>query len=275
MLDAVQHAARFAGFHGLREDEFHVALGVRVDVVGPGDGADLDRKDVGKAHAVIVAQEHELTVGLDKAPAIGHAAILAAFFEAEDGAVRCVIAEDSHVAGFVEMRDAALLEQPAIELAGGGQFDEFTRHDENQLAARLQVADALFDEEQEEVAACVEQFRFQAFFRVDRDILKTDVGRVADDAVELLAERVGEKVANQRAFGGDAWVDLDADAIGLTGLQFVEEGAVTSRWLQRPPLVCAQVEHEGHHIGRREDLAELFDVARCHSDQKPLPGWAR
>ena len=137
------------------------------------------------------------------------------------------------------------------------------------------MADALFDEEQEKVAARVEQIRFQPFFRVDRDILKTDVGRVTDDAVELLAEREIEKVANQGAFWSDAGVDFDADAVGLAGLQLVEEGAVTGRRLQRPALVRTKVEHEGHHIGRRENLAELFDVARCHSDQKPLPGWAR
>jgi hypothetical protein len=92
------------------------------------------------------------------------------------------------------VRDAALLKKPGVQLLGGGQLDELARHDEDQFAARLQVADALFDEEQEEVAARIEQIRFQPIFRVDRNILKTHVGRVADDGVELLAERVIEEI---------------------------------------------------------------------------------
>ena len=35
--------------------------------------------------------------------------------------------------------------QPAIELAGGGQLDEFARHDEDEFAARIEVAHGLLD----------------------------------------------------------------------------------------------------------------------------------
>jgi hypothetical protein len=163
----------------------------------------LTVKDISEAHAVIVAQEHQLAIDLDKAPAIGHLAIHAAFFEAENGAVGRVFVKDPRVAGFVKMRDAALLVKPGVQFLGGGQLDELARHDEDQFAARLQVADALFDEEQEEVAACVEQIRFQPFFRVDRNILKAHVGRVADDGVELLAERVIEEITNFDAGRGN------------------------------------------------------------------------
>eukprot|EP00825_Cyclidium_porcatum_P018052 TRINITY_DN2068_c0_g1_i3.p2 TRINITY_DN2068_c0_g1~~TRINITY_DN2068_c0_g1_i3.p2 ORF type:complete len:248 (-),score=40.98 TRINITY_DN2068_c0_g1_i3:2-745(-) len=154
VLDAVEHAPRLAGIHGLRIDEFHVALGVGVDQVGSGNGANLDLEDIGETQAVVVAQEHQLAIDLCEAPAIVHAAIRPPFLETEDGAVWRVIAENADVAGFVKMRDAALFIQPGIELFGGGQLDELARYDEDQLAARFQVADALLDEEQEEVAPC-------------------------------------------------------------------------------------------------------------------------
>jgi hypothetical protein len=57
-----------------------------------------------------------------------------------------------------------------------------------------------------------------------------------------------------------AAVDLDADHLGPALAQRVEESAVAGRWFEHPALVAAQVEHEGHDIGRREDLAELRDV---------------
>jgi hypothetical protein len=60
-------------------------------------------KDISKAHAIIVAQKHQLTIDLDKAPAIGHLAIHPAFFKAENGAVGRVFVKDPRIAGFVKM----------------------------------------------------------------------------------------------------------------------------------------------------------------------------
>ena len=137
------------------------------------------------------------------------------------------------------------------------------------------MADALLDEEQEQVAARIEEVGFQAFFGVNRDILITDVRRVADDRVELLADRVVEKVADLGACGSDARVDLDTDTVRMPLLEQLKEHTVTGRRLERPPAVAAQGEHERHHLEWREHLAELFDVARRHHLQKPLPGWAR
>ena len=139
-------------------------LGCVKMLVRPRHRADLDREDIGEAHAVVVAQEHQLAVDLDEAPAVGHLAIHAALLETEDGAVRRVLAENAGVAGLVEMRDAALFIEPGVQLPGGSQLDELARHDEDQFAARLQVADALLDEKQEQVAARVEEVGFQQFF---------------------------------------------------------------------------------------------------------------
>ena len=105
------------------------------------------RTDAGAAECLKLPDE----IDFGETPAIGHPAIHAAFLEAEDGAVRRALVEDAGVAGFVEMRDAALRVEPGIELLGSGQLDELARHDEDQLAARLQVADTLLDEEQEQV----------------------------------------------------------------------------------------------------------------------------
>jgi hypothetical protein len=237
VLDAVEHAARFAGVHGLRIDEFHVALGVREDLVGPGDGADLDRERHRRSARVIVAQEHQLAIDLGEAPAIGHLAVHAAFLEAENGAVGRVRVEDADVAGFVKMRDAALLVKPGVQFLGGGQLDELARHDEDQFAARLQVADAFFDEEQEEVAARVEQVRFQPIFRVDRNILKTHVGRVADDGVELLAQRVIEEIADLSLPAGAPGVDFDADTIGAALAQRAKKAPSPAEGSSARPLL--------------------------------------
>ena len=128
------------------------------------------------------------------------------------------------------------------------------------FATRLKVMDALFDEEQEEVAACIEQIRFQPIFRVDRNILKPHVGRVADDGVELLADRVIEEITNFDAGRGNLGVDFNTDAIRLPFFQQLEKSTVTGRRFQRPALVAAKVEHEIDDGGRRENLAELFDI---------------
>jgi len=125
------------------------------------------------------------------------------------------------------------------------------------------VVNALFDEKQEEITARIEQLRFQLFFRVDRNILKTHVGRIADDGVELLADRVIEEITYFNAGRGNLGVDFNADAIRLPFLQQLEKSAVTSRWLKRPPLVAAEVEHEVDDGRRRENLAELFDITHA------------
>jgi hypothetical protein len=163
-----------------------------------------------------------------------------------------------------EISDAALLEQPGVELPGRGQLDEVARHDEDQFATGLEVAHALLDEEQEEVAARIEKPGFQAFPGVDRDILKTHVGRVADDGLELLGQRVVEKIADLGAGRRDARVDLDADAIRVPLPEQFKEDAVTGRRLKRPPAVAAQGEHEFHDLGRREHLAESNYVLLAH-----------
>lgn len=183
-----------------------------------------------------------------------------------------MFAKDPDIAGFVKMRDASLFDQPGVEFLGGGQLDELARHDEDQFTAWFQVADALFDEEQEEIAAAVEQCRFQAFFRVDRDILQTDIGRVADDGVELLAEWKVEKIAYLGTFRRNPRVNFDAGAIRLPGFQYIEESAVARRRLKNPAGVPAEVEHESHHIGGREDLAELGNVAGHAQEETSLPG---
>ena len=238
---------------------------MRKDVVGPGNGPDLDLEDIGKADAVIVAQEHQLAIDLGKGSPVGHPAVEVALFETEDGAIWRVAAEDANIAGFVKVRDAALLVKPGVELLRGGQLDEFARHDEDQLAAGLEVADALFDEEQKKIAAPVEQRRFELLAGTQRDILKADVGWVADDAVELLAEREIEEIEHPGAVWRDAWVNFDTEAICLAIFQFGEKCAVTGRRFQHSTRVPAQVEHEAHHIGRRENLAELGDVAGRHA----------
>ena len=168
-----------------------------------------------------------MAVDLGENPAVGHVAIHASFLEAEDGAVGRRAREDTDVAGFVEVRDAALLVEPGIELLGRSQFDEFARYDENQFAAWLQMADRLFDEEQEEVATGVEQFRFETFFRVDRNILKTYVGWIADDGVELLVQWVGKKIADLCAFWCNQRIDFDTGDIVAPLTQGVEKGAIT------------------------------------------------
>ena len=122
VLDAVEHAAGFAGFHRLGADKFHIALGVGKNLIGPRDCTDLDREQISEAHAIVIAQEHQLAIDLDKAPAIGHLAIHPAFFKAENGAVGRVFVKDPRVAGFKKVGDAALRKKPGVQLLGGGQY---------------------------------------------------------------------------------------------------------------------------------------------------------
>jgi hypothetical protein len=133
-------------------------------------------------------------------PPVGHVAVHAPFLETEDGAVGRRAIEDAHVAGFVEMRDAALLVQPGVQLLGGGQLDELARHDENQFAARFQVAHA-FSMKNRKRLLRVEQVGMEMLFSFPGNILITHVRRVADDGVELLVERVGEEIADLRPGG--------------------------------------------------------------------------
>jgi hypothetical protein len=238
---------------------------VRENAVRPRHRADLDRKDIGEAHPVIVAQEHQLPGDLGEASGRRPCGDPCALLETEDGAVRRVLVEDPGVAGFIEMRDAALLIKPGVQFPGGGQLDELARHDEHQFAARLQVADAFLDEEQEQVAARVEEVGFQLFPGVDRNILEAHVGRVADDGVELLGQRVIEKVADLDSIGRDPGVDFEADTVATPCPQRREERA------SHPPTAPARarcwahkIKHEFDHARRREHLAELFDVARHH-----------
>ncbi|MPN51711.1 hypothetical protein SDC9_199360 [bioreactor metagenome] len=124
------------------------------------------------------------------------------------------------------------------------------------------MAHGLLDEEQEEVAARIEELGLQALLGVGCDILIAHVGRVANDGVELLAERIGEEIAYRGPFRCDAGVDFNAHDIGTTLAQGGEKGPVAGRWFQDPALVLAEVEHESHHVGGREYLAELCDVQR-------------
>ena len=71
------------------------------------------------------------------------------------------------------------------------------------------------------------------FFGVDRNILKTYVRRVADDGVELLAQRVIEEITDFGARRRDTRVDLDADTIAALPPQLLEEGAIAGRELCR------------------------------------------
>ena len=203
MLDAVEHAARLAGFRRLRADKFHIAFGMRKNCIRPGHSPHLDGKNIRKPDAVVFAQKHQLTICFSKAAAIGHLAIHAAFFKTEDGAIWGVLVEHLGITCFVKMRDAALLVKPGVQLLGRSQLDQLTRHNENQLTAGLEMANALFDKEQEKIAATIEEFRFQAFFGVDRNILKTDIGRVTNDGVELFAQRIIEKIANLGTLRGN------------------------------------------------------------------------
>jgi hypothetical protein len=66
-----------------------------------------------------------------------------------------------------------------------GGLEEIARRDEDQLAARRQVAHALLDEVQVQVGVAVEQARMQVQARAGLDVARLDVGRVADDGVEL------------------------------------------------------------------------------------------
>jgi hypothetical protein len=99
------------------------------------------------------------------APAVVQAMAGIAFFEAPDGAVGRGAGEDLCVAEVLEIGDRALVVEPGVEPPGAGGLEEVARRDEDQFAARLQVAHALLDEVQVKVGVAVEQVGAQVHAR--------------------------------------------------------------------------------------------------------------
>jgi hypothetical protein len=148
----IDHPAQRARLRRLRADEVGVAqLRVGEDPVGAGYRADLDGEDAGQRHAVDAAGQQDLAAGEHHAPAVGQAPRPAALLEAPDGAVGHHAVEDAGVAQLLEVGQRALVEEPGVEPRAAGGLEEIARRDEDQLAARLQVAHALLDEVQIQV----------------------------------------------------------------------------------------------------------------------------
>jgi hypothetical protein len=155
-----------------------------------------------------------------------------------------------------EIGDVALLEEEGVEPPRRGELGEFTRHDENQLAARAQMAHCLGDEMKVEIAAPVEHFVIEQSPRVQRDVLVTHIGRIADDRVELLRQRQSEEIHHARARGGDRRIDLDR----LAACDAARKGALAGGRIERAPKTPAQREHLLDHGGRGKHLAQGVHV---------------
>ena len=122
------------------------------------------------------------------------------------------------------------------------------------------MSQALLDEEQVEVGAAVEVLRGQQRASRRRDILEAHIGRIADDGVEALAYRIGEKIHVERRLGTVRRIELDPHHAPLA-IQMPQKGAVSTGWLEHPATVAAQRQHRPDHRLGGEDLAEAFNFA--------------
>ncbi len=100
------------------------------------------------------------------------------------------------------------------------------------------------------------------FARRRRDVLETDIGRVADDGVELLAFRVGKEIERQGPRRTVIGIQLQPHRTG----QVAQEGPVAAGGLEHAAAVAAQGQHRAHHRLRGEDLAERGDVAQAEPE---------
>ena len=114
--------------------------------------------------------------------------------KAPDGAVRRRLAEQVQVAEVDEVGDRALGKEDAVERHGRGRFEQVARRDEDQFAARLEMTQTLLDKEQIQVGALVEHAVAGQPPGSGRNVLVTDVGRVADDGVEQFIFRQFEEI---------------------------------------------------------------------------------
>ena len=185
------------------------------------------------------------------------------FLEAEDRAIRHIRPKNAAVTGLDEIRDRALLEQPGIEPRGTGRLEKIPWRDENQLAARIEMAHAFLDEMQIKVGVAVEQLRAQVAAGLGQDVTGLHVRRIADDGVETLRLRVSEKVAGDGAGRRMRRIQLNAHR----ARQVRQKPAVATGRLQNPASFKAKaVEgriHGSHDHRRREVRIERGLLARA------------
>ena len=253
----VDHAAGESGLAGDRTDEIDIAQRiVGEDVIGAGDRAHLDEKHLRQRYGVFVAGEDQLPAGQPRATAVAGEVAVVVLFETPDDAIGLEPGKNEVVAQVDEVGERALLMQQAVESGAGGGLEEIARGDENQLATRVQMPQAFFDEEQIKIGAAVEAFLIEQRAGALVDVLKAHIGRVADDGVEFFAVGVGEEIHHLRAWRGEARVDFERHATGNARI----EGAIAAGRIEGTTGPAAQGQH-GLDRGRRcEYLAQTRNV---------------
>ena len=275
---APDHAAGLAAAGGGGRDEVTVAVRLAgVDPVGTGDRPHLDAGHIGQAEAVFPLREQQVArtfrkVAVHPGRVFKEVIEVVALadsgprrvvrqvvqFVAPDQAVGHCVGEHAGVTQFDGMGDGALFEELAIEGAGAGGLEEIPRGDEDQLAARRQMAYAFFDEKKIQVAAPVKTVLAQQRPGRCADVLVAHVGRVADHRVEFFALRIGKKILVERAGRALTRVHFDAHCM----MQAVQEGPVAAGGLEHPPGVVAQAKHGAHDPFGGEHLAESGKVGQ-------------
>ena len=241
-----------------------------VERIGPRDGAHFDEGDVAQRQGIIVSGKKQLAVVFGKTPyfplqlckasgrlsgakrAVARAPVVIAEFKAPDGAVWRDFIEQVQIAQIDEVGDCAGFIKQAVKRDGRGGFEQVAWRDEDQLATRCQMVQAFFDEKEVKIGAAVEYAVACQVARGLRDVLVTDVWRIADDRGEAFFFREFKKIHDPCPRWREIGIDLDADGAG----DMREKSAIAAGRFQYAPVIAYQFQHTVDDGRRREKLAE-------------------
>ena len=94
------------------------------------------------------------------------------------------------------------------------------------------------------------------------EVVRADVGRVAEDADKLFALGIAEEIEVERTWWAMRGIDFDRHAIR----QARGKGTIAAGRVERAAAIAAQGEHALDDLGRGEDLALGSDIV-LHGDE--------